>query len=111
MPFQLSDNGQAMIHWPRATWRVHPSGFGWDFDNSENQVTIRLTSQQSGWTSWGILLTDVDGLVRYKGGLSRWDDTGKEIHEALIVLMLEARWSAELINEWREPDGVGVAGK
>lgn len=109
MAFQLSDDGQALIKWPNTRWAVRPSAYGWDFTDAndgneytaENQITIRLVSQQGGKSSWGIMLTAVDGLVHFEGGLSNWDLTGNAIEQALLTLLVIARWKPEFINEWR----------
>ena len=44
--------------------------YGWTIESAEWQLDIRFTSRQDFRTSWAVIFTDVDGLVKMKSGLS-----------------------------------------
>ncbi len=46
------------------------SEYGWTISSLEWQLDIRFTHRQDSHTSWAVLLTEVDGEVTIKSGLS-----------------------------------------
>jgi hypothetical protein len=76
-------------------FKVSECNYGYDISEegfAEWEVAIRYTGRQDSKVSWGVVLTSIDGLVTFKGGLSKEAMVHIDIQHALTETTTDARW-------------------
>lgn len=67
---------------------VTQQAYGWSISELEWELDLRITSRQDGRTSWGVILTEVDGEVKVKTGLCDYEKAATEMLVAATELTL-----------------------
>jgi hypothetical protein len=75
-----------------AGYRVEASDYGYDL-TSESQITVRMTTRSDSRTSWVVLLSEPDGLIRVRSGLSDTTVAAARIEVAIYELTVDAGWT------------------